>query len=156
MGLKENFNKDRIEQLNMREAVTVPPTASVRDAVQLMREKDIGCAIVVDEDRKPIGIFTESMLTETLAHRPATLDESIQDHMADRCPWVRTSDTVAELLEAMQLKNVRSVCVVDEHDRVVGLSGQRGLMEYVADHFPGQVMVQRVGLSPYYSEREGA
>ena len=156
MGLKENLRKDRIDQLNLREPVTVPPSASVRDAVQLMRDKDIGCAIVVDDDRKPIGIFTESMLTETLSHRPASLDEPIHGHMADRCPWVRTTDTVSELLEAMQLKNMRMVCVVDEQDHVVGLTGQRGLMEYVAEHFPGQVMVQRIGLSPNYSEREGA
>ena len=156
MGLQENFKSDRIDQLNLREPVTVLRSASIRDAVKLMREKDIGCAIVVDGDRKPIGIFTESMLTETLAHRPGTMDESIEKHMADRCPWVRTTDPVSELLEAMQLKNIRLVCVVDEQDRVVGLTGQRGLMEYVAEHFPGQVMVQRVGLPPYYSEREGA
>ncbi len=156
MGLKEKLKKDRIEQLHLREAVTVPPSASMREAVQLMRDKNIGCAIVVDEEHKPLGIFTESMLTETLSHRPNSLDEPIQGHMADRCPWVRTTDTVAELLEAMQLKNVRMVCVVDAQDRVVGTTGQRGLMEYIAEYFPGQVMVQRIGLSPYYSEREGA
>lgn len=156
MGLRENLKNDRIDQLHLRAPVTVPPSASVRDAVKLMRDHDMGCAIVVDGDRKPMGIFTESMLTETLSNRPETMDETIEKHMTDRCPWVRTTDPVAELLEAMQLKNTRMVCVVDEQDRVVGLTGQRGLMEYVAEHFPGQVMVQRIGLPPYYSEREGA
>jgi CBS domain-containing protein len=156
MGLKENLRKDRMDQLHLREAATVPLTASVRDAVQLMRNKNVGCAVVVDDDRKPLGIFTESMLTETLSHRPKSLDEPIEAHMADRCPWVRTTDSVAELLEAMQLKNVRMVCVVDEQGRVAGLTGQRGLMEYIAEYFPGHVMVQRIGLTPYFSEREGA
>ncbi len=56
----------------------------------------------------------------------------------------------------MLLKNVRMLCVVDEQGRVVGLTGQRGLMEYVAEHFPGEVMVQRIGQPSYMSDREGA
>ena len=40
--------------------------------------------------------------------------------------------------------------------RIAGLTGQKGLIEFVADHFPGQVMVQRIGGQPYPSDREGA
>ncbi len=56
----------------------------------------------------------------------------------------------------MKIKNVRFLCVVDEDRRVVGLTGQKGLMEYVADHFPRQVMVQRIGCTPFLATREGA
>jgi hypothetical protein len=45
--------------------------------------------------------------------------------------------------------------VVDEEGKVTALAGQKSLMEYVAEHFPGQVMVQRIGCPPC-SEREGA
>ena len=76
--------------------------------------------------------------------------------MAERVPWVKLSDPISDVMEAMQLKNTRILCVVDDKDRVVGLTGQRGLMEYVAEHFPGQVMVQRVGQTPYLADREGA
>ena len=75
--------------------------------------------------------------------------------MAKQWPWVQTSDPIVDVLEAMLTKNVRFLCVVDEEGRVVGLTGQKGLMEYVAEHFPGQVMVQRVGCAPYLN-REGA
>ena len=91
-----------------------------------------------------------------LSHGPLPLDEPVEKHMAERCPWVRASDPIADVLEAMQLKNIRLLCVVDEQDRVVGLTGQRGLMEYVAEHFPGEVTVQRIGQPPYLSDREGA
>ena len=156
MGLKENLQAEPISRLQIRKAVIAGPTDSVRAAVSNMRKNDIGCAIVTDKDQRPIGIFTESMLSEMLAHHPTKLDEPLEKHMADRCPWVKTTDPVGELLEAMQLKNIRLLCVVDDDDSVVGLTGQRGLMEYVADHFPGQVMVQRVGMPPYLSDREGA
>ena len=156
MGLKENFEKESVSKLEIRDAVTVSPNDSLADAIGLMRERDIGCAIVVDEHRKPIGIITESMLTELLSHGALPVNDPVEKHMADRCPWVRATDPVADMLDAMQMKNVRMLCVVDKHDRVVGVTGQRGMMEYIAEHFPGEVMVQRVGQAPYLSDREGA
>jgi hypothetical protein len=56
----------------------------------------------------------------------------------------------------MQTKNLRFVVVTDEDGKAIALTGQKGLMEYVAEHFPQQVMVQRVGVKPYSSQREGA
>ena len=156
MGLQEDFRNERVEQLELREPVTVPTSAALRDALSLMREQDIGSAIVVDEDHKPIGIFTESMLTEMLSKGAVDVDQPIEKYMVEQLPLVSTTDPIAEVLEVMQQKKVRSVCVVDEQDRVVGVTGQRGLMQYVADRFPGQVVVQRIGQPPYYSSREGA
>ena len=76
--------------------------------------------------------------------------------MAEQLPWVKLSDPIADVLEAMQLKNLRFLCVIDEEGQLAGLTGQKGLMEYVADHFPSQVMVQRIGSKPYITDREGA
>lgn len=156
MGLQENIRNDLVNQLQLREPVSVSPEVSLRETVTTMRNRNIGCAAVVDKEFKPVGIFTESMLTELLSHGPVELEKPVKEYMAKRYPWVRTNDPVAEMLEAMQLKNVRMLCVVDEQDRLVGLTGQRGLMEFVADHFPGQIMVQRVGLAPFPADREGA
>lgn len=156
MGLQENIQRDAVTRLEIRDAVTVRPSTSVRDTVSMMRESNIGCSIVVDDNQKPVGVFTESMLTEQLSHGGIAWDEPIEKHSAPRCPWVRSTDPISEVLEAMQIKNVRMLCVVDDQNRVVGVTGQRGVMEYVAEHFPDQVMVQRVGQSPYLSNREGA
>ena len=156
MGLQENFRNEQISQLAIREPITVQSTSSVSDTVSLMRDRDLGCAFVVDDAGKLIGVFTESMLTELLSHGHVELDEPIENRMAKRCAWVTKTDPIVDILDAMQMKNLRFLCVVDEQGRVVGLTGQRGLMEYVADSFPGQVLVRKIGQSPYLSEREGA
>jgi CBS domain-containing protein len=156
MGLQENIRTEPVEQLKIRNAITVGATTVIREAVQMMRDGNVGCVVVIDDDQKPIGVFTESMLTEVLAHHPSAIEETIEKHVAQRFPWVRSSDPIMDVVESMQVKNVRILCVLDEQDRVVGYTGQRGLMEYVAEHFPGQVMVQRIGQSSYLSDREGA
>jgi predicted transcriptional regulator len=120
-----------------------------------MRSRELGCVFVVDADHKLIGMFTESMLTQQLAHGKALLDEPIKSHMSDHWPWVQMADPIADVLEAMNVNNTRFICVVDKDGRAAALTGQKGLMEYIADHFPSQVMVQRIGCSPTL-DREGA
>ena len=156
MGLHENIRTERISELPLRKAITVAPTSSVREAIIEMRQKRLGCSIVVDAEDKPIGMFTEAMLDRLLLEGSWQLDELIEVHMARQVSCVKTSDPIVMVLDAMQSRDVRFVCVVNKNGRVVGLTGQKGLMEYIAEHFSREVMVQRVGSSPYPHQREGA
>ncbi len=156
MSLHENIRTEPVSELPLRKAITVDPASSVREAITEMRQKRLGCAIVVDTEDKPIGMFTETMLDRLLLEGSCQLDELIEVHMAQQVSCVKTSDPIVMVLDAMQSRDVRFVCVVNENGRVVGLTGQKGLMEYIAEHFSREVMVQRVGSSPYPRQREGA
>lgn len=156
MGLLKNMQTESVSRLALREPATTKPGATVGQAVQEMRKQNIGCVFVVDEERKPIGEFTEAMLVQLVKSDPTLIDDPLEKHMAKHWPWVMTTDPISDVLESLEAKNVRFLCVVDEEGRVVGLTGQKGLMEYVAEHFPGQVAVQRIGGKPYPSKREGA
>ncbi|MEM6329279.1 MAG: CBS domain-containing protein [Planctomycetota bacterium] len=155
MKLYESIATEPVTQLAIREPVLSPPSETVADAVRRMRAKDLGCVIVVDDDRRPLGYFTESMLTQLLVNDPSALDDPISIRMSEQCPIVREADLVSKVLKSMQTENTRFLGVVDAQGRVTGLTGQKGLMEYIADHFPQQVLVQRVGSGPL-KEREGA
>ena len=156
MGLLENMQGEPVSRLSLREPVTASATTRIRDAIERMRERQLGCVIVVDDERVPRGMFTESMLTQMLAKDPDVLDEPLRKHLSAHWPQVTMNDPIVDVLDAMQQHNVRFLSVVDEHGRLAGLTGQKGLMEYVAEHFPGQVMVQRIGGTPYLRQREGA
>ena len=156
MGLIAGIETDTVEGLAIRAAITVQPSESVRSTVEKMRGGELGCAIVIDDDGKPVGVFNEAMLRHLLVESPAGLDGTIETVMARTFPWVYKSDTVETVLDAMEAKNTRFVVVVDADGKPCGLTGQKGLMEYIADYFPGEVMVQRVGTKPYPDSREGA
>ena len=155
MGLFENMNAEQVRRLSLRKTVFAKAEDKVRDVVLAMRNVGVGCAILVDEDRKPVGMFTENMLTQIVAHKPEVMDQAVGQHVAEQWPQVRLSDPIIAVLEALEFKNVRFLSVVDESGAIVGLTGQKGLMEYIADHFP-QVTVQRVGQSQSMKTREGA
>lgn len=156
MSLKNNLQTETVDQLNLRKAITISPQSTVRQAVEAMRAGKLGCTIVIDADNKPVGIFTEAILRGELASGPECIETPVSEHMAKEFPWVYANDPIETVLEAMETKNHRFVVVVDSAGRVCGLTGQKGLMEYVADHFPEEVMVQRVGSEPYPARREGA
>lgn len=156
MGLQENLHSETVRTLAVRAPVTVHPDLSVREVVQEMKAQRLGCAIVVDAHHKPLGMFTESMLIERLASGERELNTSVSEWMATQWPCVNQSDPIVYVLDAMRTRNVRFLCVVDDEGKLVGLTGQRGLLEYIAEHFPSQVMVQRIGGTPHLKSREGA
>ncbi len=156
MGLYEDFHNEPVKRLALREPIVLGPDVTVRDAIAKMCDKNLGCVVVVDEAQKPIGMFTEGMLRHLLVSSPDAIGDSLQKQMASRFPWVQIDDPIQMVLDAMVEKNTRFVCVVDEAGKLVGLTGQKGLMEHVAEHFPLQVMVQHIEESPYISQREGA
>ncbi len=156
MGLFENMKTETVSRLNLREPVLATADQKVREVVQAMRQRNLGCAILVDGDNKPIGMFTESMLTQIIANQPELLDASLGEQAADHWAQISLSDPITAVLEALEVKNTRFLSVVDDEGRVAGLAGQKGLMEYIADHFPREVMVQRVGQKPCVHHREGA
>lgn len=156
MSLQQNLSAEPVRRMNLRTPVLVRETASVRDAVNAMRGAHLGCAIAVDEQRKPVGMLTEGMLRKKLAGDTRIIDEPVAEHVARKFPWVRLDDPIEMVLDAMRTNNTRFICVVDEEQKVAGLTGQKGLMEYIAEHFPRQVVVQRVGGDEYAEQREGA
>ena len=46
--------------------------------------------------------------------------------------------------------------VLDDEGRPVGLTGQKGVMEYIAEHFPRQGKVQLMESKLHMDHREGA
>ena len=156
MRLIDNMNSESIRKLNLRDPVLVKPSETIRKVIRRLRDAQLGCAILVDEQQKPVGMFTECMVTQLVATHPESIDDPVEQHAAKRWPQVNLDDNIISVLDALDLKNTRFLSVVDEDGKVAGVTGQKGLMEYIADHFPNQVMVQRIGLKPTMTTREGA
>lgn len=156
MGLKQSLQNDPVRDLTLRKLITASEDCTIRAAVEKMREGGIGCVVVIDDDGKPLGTMTEGIVRNLLLEDTVSLDEPIAAYCARPATWVYESDPVSTVLDAMQSHNIRFVVVVDQEGRAQALTGQKGMMEYIANHFSEQVMVQRIGSHPYPSSREGA
>lgn len=156
MGLRESLRKDPVSKLPLRQAVTVSRKTTVRQAMAQMRQMHLGCVIVVDRNKKPIGKFTERKVMRLLVEDPGQLDDPVDKFMYPTGDPVPLDMPIARMVEIMQSRQLRFLSVVDQAGKVVALTGQKGLMEYIVDFFPRQVKVQRLRPVLYMRDREGA
>ena len=104
------------EILSSRPGVTLaalPPTATVRDALQLMAERQIGSVLVVQGDAL-LGIFTERDYARKLALQGLSSAETmLVNVMTARLYVVSPRQTVQECLGIITKGRLRHLPVVD-------------------------------------------
>ena len=156
MGLQDNIYTDTVADLSVRQLVKIKPSDTVQQACELMKEARLGAAVAVDEAGHPIGMFNEKLLIRLLATQPDALNTPVSEHMTTNVVTVKTSDSIAKLINIMREHQYRWVCVVDEQGKAVSLTGLRGVMEFVVDHFPRVVKGHPIDSKLSIEEREGA
>jgi predicted transcriptional regulator len=103
-----------------------------------------------------VGVFTEQSVIRMLAEG-AQLDETaVSDYCDPHFFVARASEPIETVWKSVAQSGARFICVTDDDGRLVGLTGQRGLAEYLCDCYAGQVTVQRLGSAPWMLQREGA
>lgn len=155
MSLRQEILQAPVTELEWRKLLTIDGGASVQDAVNLMRENRLGCLVVTDEAGKAIGKFTERDLIRLLLLTPQAMEQPVGQSMSGTWGTVTTDDTVGKVIECMDDRKLRFVIVVDEDGKPVGLTGQKGVVEYIVDHFPRQVKVNMMESKLYMDAREG-
>lgn len=156
MSLQQELDRIQVGSLPIRPPLTIARSATVREAVQLMRNQKLGCVVVVDEQSKAVGMFTEALLRHELNISPTVLDQPVDQQMTTRFPWVLPTDPARDILNAMEEFNTRFLAVLDSDQKVIGITGQKTLIEFVADAFPQEVMTQDPTGQTVFEQKEGA
>ncbi len=100
---------------------SVPVTATVRQTLKLLAEKNIGAVLVLDSG-KIAGIFSERDYARHAARREALLlDEPVIDFMTRAVYYVSPSQTVEECMALMTSKHIRHLPVLEGEQNLVGL-----------------------------------
>ncbi|MCE4621125.1 MAG: CBS domain-containing protein [Desulfurococcales archaeon] len=101
--------------------VSLPPDATVEDAIKAMAEANIGSILVVEEG-KLVGIFTErDLLVKVSAKGLDPSKVKLREVMTANPIAAKPDWTAAEALEVMAYYGFRHLPVVDDDGRVVGI-----------------------------------
>ena len=156
MGFRDDLERELVSSLPLRDAINVQADDTLSDAVEAMRAKSLGCAVIVDPDGKPQGLFTERSLINALMQNESLDDRKVGDFTDPAFLCLKSSDPISKVWDAIVDEGLRFICVTDDAGNLIGVTGQRGIAEYVADCFPREVLVQRLGSTPWMDQREGA
>jgi CBS domain-containing protein len=107
---------------------TVPASATVFDALQVMCEGNTG-AVLVTENEKIVGIFTErDYAREGEVKGRVARETMVADVMTSQMVLIKPETTLEECAELMGRYHVRHLPVLDK-DHVVGVVSIRRLAE---------------------------
>jgi CBS domain-containing protein len=156
MGLVKSLKHEKVTQLPLFSPLKLAPDVAVREALEQMRKRKLGSVVVVDGDDRVLGLFSERRLVKLIAKRQHFLDDPIEKHMATESIRANHQDSIADVMETMRGRGVRFLVVVDDDDKVLGQTGQKSVIRYIAEHFPRSITVQMLGSKLFMDQREGA
>lgn len=118
-----------VKDIMSEKVVTIGPAASMQKAVEILLDENVGCLMVVDDNRRMIGLLNESALLAAtfdgqIRHDPVSL------HMEREFVNVRPNDSIEHAIDASILHRVRQLPVI-ENRRLVGLVTRRDLLRAV-------------------------
>jgi len=112
------------------DVVWVPPTASVTEVAEVIASRRIGAVVVLDPDRKMVGILSERDVVKAIAaHGVAALHKTAGELMTRDVLTVVPETSVRQALEIMEQGYFRHLPVVLD-GALVGIVSVRDLVKH--------------------------
>jgi CBS domain-containing protein len=155
MELARNLKVESVIRLQPTPPLCLRPEQSVADAVSLMRQHRVGCALVCQAGQL-VGIFTERDLLRRVLATGAALDLPLAQCMTANPVVVHPSEAIAAALRRREEGGYRHLPVVDEPGRPVGVLSVKRIVHYLVEHFPATIYCLPPDPNVFPLEREGA
>ena len=101
------------------EVYSVDPDSTILDALQLMKEKNIGAELVMDGERVA-GIFSERDYARSSTMHPNPVSLSVREVMTTNVFFIHVDENLQTCLAQMTDKHIRHLPVV-KNGKVVGV-----------------------------------
>ncbi|MGD0634874.1 MAG: CBS domain-containing protein [Beijerinckiaceae bacterium] len=115
------------------EVFSIPPDATVYDAIKTMSERNIGALVVMDEG-KPAGIITERLYARNVVLKGRTSPlTSVRAVMATNVAYAKPEQLVEQCMAIMTETRVSHLPVIDNGE-LVGLISIGDLVKSIIKH----------------------
>lgn len=129
-----------LAELEPRPHAAVEVGVTLAAAVALMRERGRGCVLVEDE-RRLVGIFTERDLLSRVEHAHAGWGERPIEAVMTAAPMVaHPDDSLFEAVRRLTEGRRRHLPICDRDGHLLGLVSIRDILAFIAARFPEELM----------------
>ncbi len=112
--------------------VTAPPERSVREIAEMMRERNVGSVVLIEEQR-PVGFLADRDLTVSVLADGRDLGDHAADHASTPVITANAEMQVEEAAELMVRHGVRRLVIVDGA-RLIGILTLDDIASRTGDH----------------------
>jgi CBS domain-containing protein len=129
--VERSLMEDTVGGLRPAPPLTVPPSATVGEAIRAMMANKVGALLVVDGQERLLGIFSErDLLTKVAGEHPDFAGLAVKEFMTANPETVTAADTLAFALHKMDVGGYRHLPVMDE-GKPVGVVSVRDLLRHI-------------------------
>jgi CBS domain-containing protein len=129
--VERSLMEDTVGGLRPAPALTVPPHWTVGEAVEAMMRHQVGALLVVDEQGRLLGIFSErDLLTKVAGECPDWKGQPVREYMTLNPETVTADHTLAFALHKMDVGGYRHLPVMDE-GKPVGVVSVRDMLRHI-------------------------
>lgn len=124
--------------LETQDYFCVQPDAPLSEAIEQMKKDEGGCVIIC-EDERVVGIFTERDLLHKIIGQKVDLEAPVRDWMSTEVEVLTPEATIGEAVVVMNEKGYRNIPLV-ENDRLIGSISLFDVITYLAESYPKETM----------------
>jgi CBS domain-containing protein len=110
----------RVREVMTGEVVTAAPDATVREVAELMRERNVGSVVLVDDGGVPVGFITDRDLAVSVVADAREPGDRVAAHASSPVVTAEPEMDVSEAAELMVGHAIRRLPIVDA-GRLVGI-----------------------------------
>ena len=118
--------------------VTVRAEQSIREALGLLAQHNIGALVVVDESRRPVGMLSERDVVRTAVKNEAVFTQKVSDLMTRNLILGAPGDDLGAVGSTMVERRIRHLPVIDG-GKLVGIVTIGDIVKAQRDQFQGEV-----------------
>ncbi len=120
----------KIRDIMCKKVITAKEDTSIQEAVQILNDRHVGSIIIIDDEEKCRGIFTERDAIRIIAHKFA-LDQPLSSVMSKHVVAVSLEASFDEAKRLMLSHNIRHLPVTDQTGKLIGLFSLRAFFDEI-------------------------
>lgn len=146
-----------VRHLASRIVVTVAPEASLADAAAIMREQHVGALVVINGDKRPIGILTDRDIVVGVLADPAArrADLAVKDVVTSEPIVALENEDSRDVLNRMRRHGIRRMPVVDHRGVVTGIFSLDDALRAIAEELESVALLLRAEGWREHARRRG-
>lgn len=117
-----------VREIMQCEVVTLKENQSLKDALAMMLQKNIGGMPIVTEDKRIIGIISEQDFVELIAG--IKTGKTVKDYMSERVITIMPDVSIEEATKTMRNNGLRRLPVVKD-GILLGMASSRDIVRYI-------------------------
>lgn len=116
-----------------REVYTATRSEPLREAARRMKKEKVGSLVVLDLERKPVGILTDRDVAMACVAGEVGVDARIEKAMSAPITTVHEDTPIESALRTMASAHIRRLVVVDDDGHTVGLLSLDDVLDLLAE-----------------------